>query len=175
MHLRTGTNALLTDSLSNKPIVVTLVPNQPGSLEFVTNNFNTLTDTRNITIQGFDERDPNVQAYVAAEATRAFALSFAGDHEIQSRVPSEASYFSQFRMLSGWTTDPDSFEEYSLSGDGSEFYLNDANFVPELLATFNSKQDFASVWAAVLNPDVNTAEFTLKALNINRLFDLLRP
>ena len=77
-------------------------------------------------------------------------------------------------MLSGWTSDPDSFEEYSLSGDGTEFYLNDANFVPGQLPTFNSKQDFASVWAAVLDPNFETDNIPAKELTMNRLFNLLQ-
>ena len=173
LHLRTGNNALLTDSLSDNPIVITLVDSQAGSLQFVTNNFNSVTDTRNITIQAFDESLQTTRDFVAAETTRAFALNLAGNLEIQSKAPLQSDYFTRFRALSGWTADPGSFEEFSVSGDGTEFYLNDADFVPEELATFNSRQDFASTWAAVLDPNVSTQDFSAKALSINTLLDLL--
>ena len=139
----------------------------------IRDRFTTNTNTRNITVQAFDETRPTERDFVANEITRAFALNFVSDAEIQSKLAQESDYFTQFRALSGWTANPDSFEEYSRAGDGNEFYLNDSNFVPEELATFNASQDFASVWRAVLDPDVSTESFADKAASIDGLFELL--
>lgn len=193
LHVRTLNGSLLTDPIADQlPIVFikanTVPPSlrlginelavntttefnpQTGQLEFVT------VQERQITIPDFDENDALTVQRIRLEIPREIAISWASDEAIVSVIPNQDEYFSQFEQLSDWTSEtPDNISLFTRSEDNSQFYRTSSNFVDDPLATFNSTEDFASVWQLVFSDESQADQnlIPLKSASVNFLLDLL--
>lgn len=171
LHLRTGNNLLLKDTRTDNPIVFQKAVTLPPSLHLGQNTYDDVAMERVISFETFDHRDEDVMETVRLEVIREMAFNWADDLSISSVLPDQSNFFSEFEALSSWTSGPVEDEsQFLLSDDGSQYYSVNANFADDALATFNSREDFASIWRLTFDPAASMDGILQKVAMIDLLF-----
>jgi hypothetical protein len=192
LHMKTQNGRLLRDTISDLPVVFIKVNTLPISLRLGQNTLKTMTQSqvnpttgqiefvniseRQIRFADFDENNSQVAELHRLEVTREIAHSWTSDLEIAAALPLQDSYFTQFEAISSWVTEtPDDVQFFTRSDDNTQWYRTTSVFVDDPLATFNSREDFASVWRLIFTPnsEVEQNQVILKSNLINNLFALL--
>lgn len=143
MNQHITSNKLLKDPFVNEPIVLMKVDSLQEDRFAISS---VQGNNRTITIGNF-ESDNSLRSEASYEIAREIGLIWASDDAFATILSERPNVISEFRSLSDWTATPDNLDDYTLSGDGTEFYLNSAEFANDPHAKNNSVEDFASSWA----------------------------
>ena len=169
MQARTNNTRLLKGTLTQLPVVFikefALASNRLGQNELVTISqqvFNpvtgrveTITNSEHqIRFGEWDETDVALNNLHLREVPREMAHNWASSAAIAAVLPNQASFFSSFANLSGWTqTRPaeNVITFFDVSLDNKWWFLRSGMFT-ETLATTNPVEDFSAAWKFYFDP-----------------------